>query len=1041
MFGRTQSFRPGIFARLLLSKDWKLSLSPAKPDRLHLQTPLAVDLQCLDIVAVASTKGLLWHSVEIRSKGRADTLSGLTGTTAEQIVGVVLSFINDHLATLISSDRVSLIEVDRRIAGMTQGNQQYLSQSDISKVISGAAGSAALALAHPLFDASRMNASVRSILPDSFGILTKPDVRRQYNENFVSQELQKFRGFFDQIGGRSLSDEQREACIRLEDNNILIASAGSGKSATLVGKVAYVLSKALYLQDEILVLAYNKSAADELKERISLQLGVDPDALQCRVTTFHALGRRIIEEVRGAPPQLANWVEHPAGEARVIEDIILEQMELDRDFSGTWLDLLSVFPKADIPEQAFDSEADYTRYIADRADNTNVTVGTLAGTFVRSLQEQRIVNWLWVHSVPFEYERQVRIEEDGGTHRFVAPDFYYPATDTIHEHFAINADGSSPFPDYVVHAENKRAGYRAGEMDFFETTSAQSYDGTLVDELERQLKARDIPLVHKSPEEIMKALSPVVIKHYHKLIAVCIKHIRASHLTLEMLLERANSLHDKKRAQLFAKTIWTITEAYSRKLDEAGRIDFDSMIADAVTLVETGQYKSPYSLVLVDEFQDISDPRAKLVKALKQQSAFAKLFVVGDDWQSIYRFAGSDITIFTQFEEHFGASWKGRLQQTYRCNQLLADTAARFIQRNPAQLKKEVRSTRPAIARSIRVIPMDLDRGKPGFGEACHLILDRLDQFLERISSQWRTESGQKLKVLVLWRYNLLDPFRGGRRTYANIEVTGLSFHRSKGLEADYTVLLDVSEGDYGVPSRIEEDELLNLVIPRPETFAYAEERRLFYVALTRASRGVYLLTNRRKPSRYIHELCEIAGADIRFEAINGDELSRCPRCLVGQLVERAGRDGAPFLGCNQFPDCRHTGSLNPARSTVRSSISSIRGPASVQPPVPPVADASASDEVIAWASEKRSFGTAVDRSTSWQGLRAALQKDNLDIAPKGGGIALVRADSKNYICKASEAGFGYPSLIKKFGEGLPGHAHGWLADRILDQNSAPGDS
>ncbi|MBL0115955.1 MAG: topoisomerase DNA-binding C4 zinc finger domain-containing protein [Sphingomonadales bacterium] len=336
---------------------------------------------------------------------------------------------------------------------------------------------------------------------------------------------------------------------------------------------------------------------------------------------------------------------------------------------------------------------------------------------------------------------------------------------------------------------------------------------------------------------------------------------------------------------------------------------------------------------------------------------------------------------------------------------------------------------------------MDLDRGKPGFGEACHQLLDRLDQFLERISSQWRTEPGRKLKVLVLWRYNLLDPFKGGRRTYTNIEVTGLSFHRSKGLEADYTVLLDVSEGDYGVPSRIEEDELLNLVIPRPETFAYAEERRLFYVALTRASRGVYLLTNRRKSSRYIHELCEIAGADIRFEAINGDELSQCPRCLVGQLVERATRDGAPFLGCNQFPDCRHTGSLNPARSTVRSSISSICGPASVQPPVPTVADASVNDQVTAWASEKRSFAAAVDSSTSWHGLRAALQKVNLDIVPKGGGIALVRADSKDYICKASEAGFGYPSLIEKFGEGLPGHAHGWLADRILDQNSAPGAS
>src|SRR3546814_1022702 len=121
-----------------------------------------------------------------------------------------------------------------------------------------------------------------------------------------------------------------------------------------------------------------------------------------------------------------------------------------------------------------------------------------------------------------------------------------------------------------------------------------------------------------------------------------------------MLLERAKSLHDKPRAQYFARAVWLITQAYSRKLDEAKRIDFDSMIGDAVRLVETGRYQSPYALILVDEFQDISDPRANLIKALKHQKPFTKVFAVGDDWQSIYRFAGSDITIFTQFrsEEH-----------------------------------------------------------------------------------------------------------------------------------------------------------------------------------------------------------------------------------------------------------------------------------------------------------------------------------------------------------------------------------------------------
>ncbi|PZU69946.1 MAG: hypothetical protein DI546_18965 [Rhizobium sp.] len=507
----------------------------------------------------------------------------------------------------------------------------------------------------------------------------------------------------------------------------------------------------------------------------------------------------------------------------------------------------------------------------------------------------------------------IRDTTEDGSERFVQPDFHYPLTDTFHEHFAINADGSSPFANYAEHTKGKRAGYERKELDFFETTSAQAHEGTLLPHLEGELIKRKIPLTEKSVDEILKAVEPVVITHYQKLIGVCIKHIRASQLTLEMLLERAKSLHDKPRAQYFARAVWLITEAYSRKLDEAKRIDFDSMIGDAVRLVETGRYQSPYSLILVDEFQDISDPRANLIKALKHQKAFTKVFAVGDDWQSIYRFAGSDITIFTQFEANFGACWQGRLEQTYRCNQLLADTAARFVQRNPEQITKTVRSTRAAIPRSIRIIPVSVEWRKPSFPKACFQLLDRLNTFLEGISGQWRREAGQKLKVLVLWRYNLLDPFHGRHPEFSAIEVAGMSFHRSKGLEADYTILLDVSEGDYGVPSRIEDDELLNLVIPRPERFAYAEERRLFYVAMTRASRGTFILCNRRKPSRYIRELCEIAGNEVRFETIDGRELDQCPSCLVGELVERKGRNDTSFFGCNQFPECRHTQQSAPA--------------------------------------------------------------------------------------------------------------------------------
>lgn len=907
MFERATSYRPNLMARLLLVEDWKLTLNASRRDRIRLKTSVEEEIRCVDVTAVTTTKGLLWHGVEIRSTHRSVSLSGLTGKAAKEAVDGLLDFLNRHLLGLIESDIGQLRAVDAAITAMTDAKSRYLAQSDISRVIAGVPGTASQALAHPLFDAGRITGPLKGRLPTSIAMLIDPEVRKRYNEEFVQHELRSLDAFFADLGGISLSGEQREACIRLEDNNLLVASAGSGKSSTMVGKVAYVIEKGLYAPEEILVLAFNRDAAHELKERIARQQGVEEDALECRVTTFHALGRSIIQDVEGRPPQLANWVDHPAGEGRVIKEIIETLTGEDEEFQRIWIDLLSIMPKADIPRDAFENDEEYLRYIADITSADEKRTGTLAKINVASLQEQRIVNWLWTHSVDFQYERQIELEGEDGVRRFVKPDFFYPLKATYHEHFAIDADGTSPFLNYVEHAQSKRAGFAKGEFDFFETTSAQASDGTLLDALKAELDAREIPLVKKTPEEIMRAIRPVVITHYEKLVGICIKHIRASRLTLDMLLEKAKTLHDKGRAEHFARAVWKITEGYTRRLETDQRIDFDSMIGDAIRHVDERRYESPYSMILVDEFQDISEPRANLVKALKHQRPFTKVFAVGDDWQSIYRFAGSDITLFTDFEASFGTSWQGRLEQTYRCNQHLADAAARFVQKNPAQIAKSVRSTRPGIPKSIRMIPVRVEWGKPSFQNACFQMLDRLNAFLGGISSQWRTDERNKLKVLVLWRYNLLDPFRQRRPVFENIEVTGLSFHRSKGLEADYTILLDISEGDYGVPSRIEDDELLHLVIPRPETFEYAEERRLFYVALTRASRGAFLLYNQDSPSRYIGELRRSGGDAVRFETIDGKAFDPCPKCTPGRLVERRGPDGSSFIGCSRFPHCRHT--------------------------------------------------------------------------------------------------------------------------------------
>lgn len=872
LFTRSRTYRPSFWARLFLVDSWKVTLDRAQGDRLRQGNS---DVPCMDITALAVTKRLIWHSVEIRTRKSLIKLTGLSGDAARQLRDDVHGFVNHHLSDLIDQGKDGLKQVDDAITAIVSGKRQYLAHSDISRAIAEVPGIASRALSHPLFDPIRIPPTVRAHLPRSFDILIDPGERARYNDAFVTNELSNFDRFFSDLGGYSLSAQQREACIRLEDSNLLVASAGSGKSATMVGKVAYVLEKGIHTPEEILVLAFNKSAADELRDRIARQLGLAADSTGCRVTTFHALGLGIIRETEGKPPQLANWVENPSGEARFISQVIRELREQDPEFRDRWLDLLSLYPKADIPATDFASPEEYARYIADGSGKRKGGIATLAGVFVKSLQEKSIVNWLWRQSVEFEYERQMETRDEDGSIRYIHPDFYYPATDTVHEHFAIDADGTSPFPDYVAHADLKRAGLARVDADFFETLSAHSTDGSLLPRLRTQLEQRGIPLTEKPFEEVMKGTPPAVLARYQKIISVCIKHIRASRITREVLLEKAKTLKDKNRAARFAEVIWTISEAYSRKLDETRRIDFDSMIGDAVKLVESGQYISPYSLILVDEFQDISDPRANLIKALKHQKPFTKLFAVGDDWQSIYRFTGSDITIFTQFEASFGEAWQGRLEQTYRCNQTLADAAARFVQKNPGQLTKKVISSRPAIAKSIRAIPIEVSQRKRDFGEACFKLLNRLNAFLAGIETQWRQHEGQRLKVLVLWRYNLLDPFLDQPPAFSHIDVSGLSFHRSKGLEADYTIMLDVSEGDYGVPSRIEDDELLNLVIPRPETFEYAEERRLFYVALTRASRGTFLLYSRFEPSRYIGELREIAGEDIHFETIDGVAILR----------------------------------------------------------------------------------------------------------------------------------------------------------------------
>jgi DNA helicase-4 len=274
------------------------------------------------------------------------------------------------------------------------------------------------------------------------------------------------------------------------------------------------------------------------------------------------------------------------------------------------------------------------------------------------------------------------------------------------------------------------------------------------------------------------------------------------------------------------------------------------------------------------------------------------LLAVGDDWQSINRFAGADLSVMTEFEAWFGRGHQLALTATFRCTQTICDVARAFVSKNPNQFNKPMRSAQEEIGAPVRIIRAD------GVAAALRAYLNELS---ETVADGVASGGPKIVSVDVLGRYQFERSFLPGH-TPSNLRVTFRTVHGSKGLEADYVVVPGLTTGTYGFPSTIADDPVLALAMPAPEDFAHAEERRLLYVALTRARREVTLITPPRRVSPFAVELMK----DPNVSVVGGDgtPVEICPQCGKGTLVERNGKFGL-FLGCSTFPSpCTYTRNL-----------------------------------------------------------------------------------------------------------------------------------
>jgi DNA helicase IV len=700
------------------------------------------------------------------------------------------------------------------------------------------------------------------------------------NEAYVHARLDELDDWFATRLPYPLTDEQRRAVVTDEDNNLVVAGAGSGKTSAILGKLAYLMEQRGVPPTDILVLAFNSTVAAELRERID-SLGMPlPE-----VSTFHAKGFDILGKARGRKPAVSALAADRTALQRFLAERFAARMRerrYRRRFSKWWVERR-------VEASELKSETPDERLRKERS----LGLRTLIGVQAQSQSEVKVGDWLTLRGIRWEHEPRYPHTPASTERRDYTPDFHLPDYDVWIEVWSCDKT-EERFPPEIPKARYKedmawkRALHDACGTTLIEVFQNDVWGGRLGDRLTARLA--DVQVRTKDPSgEALEGLLASVEDSFPPFVGLLssfLELFRSGGWTRDEVKRRAKG----RRSREFLELFWPLLDDYEEALRLEGKIDFGEMLLGASEAMEGGYEPPAYRYILVDEFQDVSRARLELVRHLRGSAADCRTFLVGDDWQSIYRFAGSDVSYFTGAPEYLGATARTDLARTFRLTPDVAALSSRFITRNPAQLDK-------------RIIPREAGLDGPSVVLRLYDVSEAraLQEVLEEIG---RAETG-RARVLVLGRYNhtlhALDelPFQ----VPENVALQPLTVHRAKGLEGDHVVVLGLDSGRYGFPSEIEDDPVLRLLLANEEAFPNAEERRLFYVALTRARSRVYLFAPAQDPSSFVQELLE---ADYAAWIGSSREWSagyRCPRCR-GRTIRRKEGPSGSFWGCTNYPAC-----------------------------------------------------------------------------------------------------------------------------------------
>ncbi|PSS59194.1 UvrD-helicase domain-containing protein [Pseudomonas sp. BBP2017] len=712
---------------------------------------------------------------------------------------------------------------------------------------------------------------------------------------YVTQALIDHHDLFEVVESDPLTTDQRKACVIDEDNNLILAGAGTGKTSTVIGRVAFLVNSGQAKPEEILLLAYGKKAAKELRERLKSKLGIEGITAE----TFHRLGRCIVMEAEKKKIAIS-----PMATDKKLKENFVETVFKAKQHEPAYRELLlSYFEQWLYPVRNpfdFNSLGEYYRFLEDNE------VRTLKGEAVKGFGECDIANFLFRNGIEYKYEAiydsAIRLQARGA----YCPDFYLPEFGIYIEHFGTDRQGdTAPYIDRTQYHSDmgwKREVHKLGGTTLIETFHYEKQEGELLKVLEQRLVNAGVVFNPLPPEAVLETLREFgIISKFSLILTDMLGLLRAANLNDQELADLIARSADPLQISAALTLLAPIVEAYVEALKAEGKMDFDDMISKANQYVLDGGFRSPWKFIVVDEFQDIAKSRTDLVQALRKCQDNVSLFCVGDDWQSIFRFTGSDISYTADFERIFGATKSSELKKTFRFNSMIGAVASRFVMQNDRQITKDIKSHTVVDTPTVSLLraPLGEDSAKA----------ETIEHTLERISQTAKPNSS--VYFLARFKFDLpdLEPLAS---QYPNLTFKKDSIHSSKGKEADYVIILGLAKGKYGLPSEIVTHPLIEALQPKVEPYPHAEERRLFYVALTRAKHRVYLLCDMMRCSPFVRELIEgkypleLEEFEAAPEQVNA-LAANCPVCTQGNLVNRVRKsDRAPFIGCSNFPQCTH---------------------------------------------------------------------------------------------------------------------------------------